>query len=416
MMAFVIDDFDLVLAEQLLAQVFEGTVVLQPIPQDLDSRHVVQRLLVVNAADNPKLPVHIIFKQFRIHDPAPAPMQPLPRELFFAEWSGLQLLNHLKVDRVPLLYESNESRGFLILQDLGEHTTLLDVFLGDDRAAATAGLLEFAPLLARIHGMTHGRETHYQEMKAMYPSAPPLVDSALDLRTIRPLLQDALEDMEKAGLDPIPDLISEISALETALHDSSLFRALLHADAGVHNVILLQDGVAMIDFEHSQFDHALLDVAGVRLGFPQSAEGHPLPPALIAQFESVYRSELAKFIPQAADDKFFNDGLVNACGHWVMVRILGAWRQYLKGLFVTDDTEATQEAEGTTTRYEGERAQRQLLVWLMAFQDIASTHGRLPNLLVLCEQIVALLKMRFPDLTPMEVFPALREPRSTVAS
>ena len=78
---------------------------------------------------------------------------------FFGDWAGAQFLSQACQGlHGPRFYGGDPQAGFIVLEDLGEHRSLVQPLLEGDPSAATRALLAFVQRLGRMHADAMGRE------------------------------------------------------------------------------------------------------------------------------------------------------------------------------------------------------------------------------------------------------------------
>ncbi len=195
-------------------------------------------------------------------------------------------------------------QGLLVLEDLGDVPTVLDVLRADDAESAAACFPAIGKALAALH--TAG---------AAAPPAPPRSDSTYDVRSARAELEDCWDVLHLA---PPAGFWGEVAALEDRIHGPGPWRTLIHADAGPQNFLWTGERARLVDFEFATAGHALLDVVSARLGFPHSADARTVPLPNVEALERAYREA-------AGPDGDFDAALADACAHWALVRWAALW-------------------------------------------------------------------------------------------
>jgi len=167
---------------------------------------------------------------------------------------------------------------------------------------------------------------------------------------------------------------------------------LLHADAGPHNVMVVDGSAYLVDFEFGAFGNALLDVVSARLGFPHSAKAAQLPAPTVGALEDAYRRAVAAAVPAAEGDEFDRQ-LVDACAHWSLTRWVGLW-----GPLVSGAVDRRQAPDGPQLA--------QALAVHKAFIDCDDGHrGALSATMA---RAVDALELRVHGLADVGMFPAFR--------
>lgn len=316
-------------AERVLSARFGGPVRLSPAPQTLsggseDRSHVWRCALLAGAPA--RAPASVIVKGVEGYNARDAAWSSAAWRLF-NDWAGEQFLSGL-VTREPLtpaFLGGDKTSGVIVLEDLGaaaNGAALADVLLGDDAARAENGLIALARTLGRIHAATAGRASDFARIRNdLAPfDQPELTYLGLPVR-------DALRTLPEAfaaaplGLTLPPDLDAEIGQIAESLEHPGPFLVYTHGDPCPANAYLPAGsigGLRLLDWEFGAFRHALLDGVYGRVPFATCSFLGRLPDSLPARMEAIYRTELARGVPQAADDTVFFNAVACACAFWTL--------------------------------------------------------------------------------------------------
>jgi len=163
------------------------------------------------------------------------------------EYDALALLAGTAI--APRLLATDESRLLVVMEDLPGDP--LDALLqGDDRAAAEAGLIEFARVFGRMHRHT----------------TLPGARMAIDTKRICALWEIDATDVVTVHAD-----------------------AFTQADVGPDGCMIATRGARLFDFEIAGPGAALTDVVMWRMGFPNcGAAAGAIPDALLRRMEQAY--------------------------------------------------------------------------------------------------------------------------------
>ncbi|MEM7125592.1 MAG: hypothetical protein AAF702_04655 [Chloroflexota bacterium] len=163
--------------QAILTSAWGTPVKLAPADElDNDERSATRRFQVIDGpADAPGT---VIAKQVFTTDDKPfTPLNSdsFAAQRFFNEWSGLSFLKECFDDEppAPQLYGADQTKGILVLEDLGQGNTLVEVVQGNDSKRTKAGLVELMTTLGRIHASTIGKQEQYQTIRQSI-SAPPI--------------------------------------------------------------------------------------------------------------------------------------------------------------------------------------------------------------------------------------------------
>src|SRR5215213_7414267 len=156
-------------AATTLATAFTTTLRLLPIETFAYQPHIIRCQMQSATAD---LPTTVVIKQARnlgggqIYRPDDPSFWGLAHRLF-NEWAGTQFLQALApTNRFgPLLFAGNRQAGFIVLEDLGNDTSVKNALLGRDTEQAQTELLTLAATLGRLHAATAGHRTNFEQVR-----------------------------------------------------------------------------------------------------------------------------------------------------------------------------------------------------------------------------------------------------------
>jgi hypothetical protein len=311
-------------AATTLATAFATTLRLLPIETFAYQPHIIRCQVQSTRAD---LPTTIIIKQARnrggqIYRPDDPSFWGLAHRLF-NEWAGAYFLQAVAPTAHfgPLLFAANRQAGFIVLEDLGNDTSVKDALLGRNSQQAEIELLTLAATLGRLHAATVSHRSDFEQVRdGLGPRDP----------TMYPryawYLQNSLGSLQvlwsEFGIEPDSRLTSEVTMLATALAEPGEFAVYTHGDPCPLNWLRHNSTLRAIDFEFGGFEHALLDAMHGRMLFPTYGFPQGIPQALIQGMEHQYRSELVKGCQVAADDSTFARAAVEACAFWIVFCLL----------------------------------------------------------------------------------------------
>ena len=315
---------------------------------------------------------------------------------FLNEWAGLEFLATVGVtDAAPSVVAASAESGLLVLEDLGAHPSLKAVLLHGDGPQARSGMSRFGETLGRLHGATAGHEPGFREVQDRLGTGSPRSDTTVDQRTRRDLFRACFD---AAGHSMSTALWRSVVDVEELIHGPSPFRVLTHADSGPQNFLLTPDGGRLIDFEYCVYRNGLTDVAGARLGFPQTVDSMRVPPGDAELLETAYRGSIESRVPECGDDRVFDSALEAACAHWALNRVAAAWRLHV---------EPRLEALGSLPQFEAERLAKTSLQ-VEGFAQLAETRGGLEELAVVLRACDSHWRGLWPEIGEVDVYPALR--------
>ena len=98
------------------------------------------------------------------------------------------------------------------------------------------------------------------------------------------------------------------------------FTVLTHGDIAPDNVFDHEgpEGLQLIDFEWCAPRNALLDGTYLRMSIPTGWCAKAIPAEILKPLEHIYRTELEKTIPEAANDLAYSTAYTHACAYHVL--------------------------------------------------------------------------------------------------
>jgi hypothetical protein len=387
------------LAEQLLGRAFGGAVRLGLVQSpEGGSQH--SRLLRCQVLDGPSAaPANVILKSVQI-----VPNQVFdpdsydgPGRAFHNEWASLEFLTRLAERRgalfAPQLYGADRASGLLVMEDLGQGESLVQPLLGDDCAAAEAALDAYFRTLGRLGAQTHAHHAEYWQIRDSLGPRDPYAQPTLDAEYAT--LQRWLVTVCTAvGIEPTPGTEADLAEAARFNAEPGPFIALSQSDTCPDNCVRHGDRMRLLDFEWGWVRNALNDGARARSNFPTCWCVHRLRPEIVRRAETVYRAELVKGCPAAADDTLFNRELVKACATWTLT----SFEFYNEvGTFWERDG-----SWGTSTTRQRAIARLELLA------EATAEFGMLEALGATAAILARRLQALWPELEPMSLYPAFR--------
>lgn len=350
---------------------------------------------------NPQGPETVIVKRTapkgrQRYDPADAEPMSMAYRLF-NEWAGIELATRAGV-ATPALLAADRQRGFLVVEDFGDHG-FDELLMADDPRPARAAALDYAAALGRLHARTHGREDEYD---ALRDRLGPRTEALKEVWGSREWFADALPALREilAGLELPADgeLDQELEKLAEAIANPGPFRVYTHGDPGPDNLRFSADRSMLIDFEHGGFRHAFTDATFVRMLLPTSWRINRLPDELVTEMEAAYRRELVVGVPEAAKDDRFAAALLDGCAFWLVLTLVMALRSQ-----PGRPTALEQDAQW------GLSSLRQIVLGrLRSFRSLAGRLDGYPALADAARLLEGHLGERWSPLAEMPLFPAFR--------
>ncbi len=361
-----------------------------------ERRNVVVRIILESPSNG--APASLIFKQSLPQKSSEDDQETLGR--FARDWAGLEFLSALNSNIAPKVYGGNQKHRFVLLEDLGDvHISLVDSLMGNDREAAIAALNRFMVSMGRFHGCAYGNTDDYKRLlKNLNPKADLWQDDFEDmLSKMEPLL-------EKFDIRWTVDLEKEIAHVFKTCKEPGPFTTLMHGDICPDNVFddPHTNTMHIIDFEWSFVGNALLDGTYLRMSNPTCWCVKAFPKDVIEPLETLYRQELMKKIPAAADDQLYYNSYVSACAYWMLCRVVS-----LEDILETDiDIHDSKFPLHPKWMPDYNLRRPRNLARLQAFIEVSKRYGLLPHLREMAEKILTELKTRWVDVKPLEMYPA----------
>jgi hypothetical protein len=312
---------------------------------------------------------------------------------FISDWAGVQFLSTMPstLPYSPRFYGGDYAGGFVILEDLGPHRSLVEPLLEEDAASAEDALLTFAALLGQLHAATIGQSAVFARFfQAINPYAVPF---AHEVDGLAKRVRQFQTGLERLAVRPEARLPQDLAMLITAMAEPGPFWAYIHADPCPDNVFFVDGHVRLIDFEFGRFGHALLDGTYGRMLFPTCWCANRLPSALVARMEAVYRAALVQGCPAAQEDRVFDTALVRVCGFWLVETVV----RHLE------------EALGADRAWGIATIRSRLLSRLEAFIATADVFHQLEALRGTAHRMLEVLYKCWPEVDPLPLYPAFHK-------
>jgi hypothetical protein len=312
---------------------------------------------------------------------------------FFNDWMGAEFLSSLNPDDPisPLFYGGDLSQGFFVLEDLGEHRSLVGPLLHGDAASVETGLVKYYTCLGTLHAMTAGKAGVFGAMfSAKFPGQP----FAEEIHELGERMKNLQLCLDQLGVPTNSRLVGEIKAVTGAVSLPGPFLVYIHSDPCPDNLFDLGDRYRFIDFEWGHFGHALLDAVYPRMIWPSCWCANRLPEEMIARMENSYRAELIQGCPEAQEDAVWETALVHMCGITMLNRLGWDLERGLK----------EDHKRGIAT------IRQRILAQLEAFIKTSETFHRLPALRGAASHLFSLLQVRWVETPPLPLYPAFDPP------
>jgi len=338
-------------------------------------------------------PASLIVKQVTSEAASLHQADPWDVQRFCSDWAGAQFLSSVQdqAPHSPRFYGGDQEVGFILLEDLGAHASLVEPLLHGEATDAVQALLGYAARLGALHTDTIGQEAGFTRLWQTLTPQP--VSGLHDVTRLAEQLLLLQRHVERLGVRVESSFGEEVATTLIALHTPGPFWAYLHGDPCPDNVVYIGTQVRLIDFECGHFGHALCDGTYGRMLFPTCWCANRLPETVVTQMETVYRAALVPGCPAAADDRLFADALVDACAYWVLRTLVRHLPQAL-------DDDRTWGIAPIRPR---------LVSRLEAFITTAEASHRLPALRRTASRVLEVLRRRWPATPPLPLYPAFRQ-------
>ncbi len=349
------------------------------------------------------LPTSIILKQSLPEKSDTSDKEAFDR--FARDWAGLEFLSSLntKTQLAPQFYGGSKKYRFVLMEDLGSiENSLIDSLMSNDPNRAETALKGYMKVVGMFHGAASAFTKEYLAV----------------LRKINPdalVWQDNFEDMlfkitaqiETFGLRVTSQLKNEIDQVFRMAQEPGPFITLMHGDMCPDNFFdnPATTQMQLIDFEWSFIGNAFLDAVVLRMCMPTSWNMKAFPQDVIESFENTYRKELIKKIPSAADDALYYKSYVAAAAYWLLWRIVSLED-------ILDKTMNSADPKNPNLHHhwnsDDNLRKPRNIYRLETFIEISQKHALLPHLRSLAQHILKELKARWPEVKPLEVYPAFK--------
>jgi len=384
-------------AERILADYCGSAVGIEraTLLTDADRRNRIWRCHLQAATDS--VPETVIIKQVSPEGYDPAKVDAWDTSRFFRDWSGARFLTEIAPAEKhgPLFYGGDIERGFIVLEDMGEHTSLVEPLIQGDAISARDALIAFAKRLGQMHASAMGREEQYRQIQRDISPAW----AERDVKSPDAAHQERVKQIAEftalctgLGIEPGDAAAQEFGSALQRMDEPGPFRTFLHSDPCPDNVFYRAPELRLIDFEFSCFGHALRDGLYGRLPFPTCWCANTVPADVVAEMETVYRSELSGVCPEISDDRRFAQEASAVAAFWT----IGVLKWELERALKEDGRWGI---AGTRER---------ILSRLQMFLETARSADQMPALCAVYTKVLADLQSRWPEATPLPIYPAFR--------
>ncbi|MDE0089341.1 MAG: hypothetical protein OXU23_26745 [Candidatus Poribacteria bacterium] len=232
------------------------------------------------------------------------------------EWACLQFLSEQIGENsvTPRFfgggYTGKNNVPLIVMEDMGNGQNLRATLLSDDSQTAKMVLIECAKALGRINAHSIGKAETFLKIR---DSIVRIEQPSEDLYSV--YTEKLTEICGAAGIIPYQESFSELKALVDFLEPSNRFHGLTHGDLYPVNVYhsTSKSKVYVFDYEFGHFQHVLVDGFQIRVHLDMWADVSRFPDDIVQEMERAYRAELAATCPEAQDDTWYYQGIIEAC-------------------------------------------------------------------------------------------------------
>lgn len=359
-------------------------------PEVLPGPHLLVRCRVEGSSASPASLIikQVTTKEFTSSGPGGASHRLLN------EWATLQFLNGQSLGGPwPQLLGGSSEGSFVLLEDLGNHPTVLDVLMTGRHHDATLSLQALGSSLGEMHAAAHSSVDRFRETKARMNVASPRSDSNYNVADSKFTFEQSFAEL---AITPHREFWTDVTDLEASIHTPGPLHTVIHADAGPQNFLWTGRTAILVDYEFAVVGHSLLDVVSARLGFPHSAQAHLLSDDLVDALENTYRAAAASAVPELEEDSTFCRHVIDACAHWALSRWAGLWRR----LFSSNDPSGSRDSD--------HRMQSQAFTVYRRFIATATNANHRTPIVSTTDSFTKALERANPTLTETTLYPAVR--------
>lgn len=306
---------------------------------------------------------------------------------FWQDWAGAALLTAVSHTPIsPKFYGGDTTLSFIILEDLGTGSSLVEPLLEGDAQSAEAALQQMMTRLGQMHAATIGQAQMFDDILHTLDgqAAERIQQSLPDFADLPAKLADL--GVAVAGFE------QELAQVKTAVANPGPFTTYVHLDPCPDNLFMHNGRLKIIDFEQGNFGHALRDALYLRMSFPTCWCANRVPTAVIEACEAAYRQQLSAKLPIINDDAFFAEQSLLVCAFWV-------WNRFDRLMAYTDE----QADWGIAS------VRSRVLTYLHTFSQLANAPDKLPAMWATAVQLQTILQAKWPETELLPYYPAFRE-------
>ncbi len=349
------------------------------------------------SAKDKLIPETVVIKQVSPEGYDPANPESWDTNRFFNDWAGARFLSTVAAaeGHGPAFYGGDSALGFIILEDMGNHSSLVEPLLEGNSTSASAALIAFAKRLGQMHASSIGKESLYREIQ--HNISP--IWAGIANKSSEVLLQEQgqqiaafMEICTRLGVTPAVAVQQEYEIALQRVAEPGSFRAFIHGDPCPDNLFYHAPDMRLIDFEFARFGHAFRDALYGRLPFPTCWCANTVPADVIDAMEQAYQAELANICPEVLDKQRFE---LEACA------ITAAWAIDSMQWHLDEALKQDHEWGIATTR-------SRILTRIEVFLATAHNANQMPELCNTYAKLLVELQQRWPETQSLPLYPAFR--------
>ncbi|MCA9967776.1 MAG: phosphotransferase [Anaerolineales bacterium] len=306
---------------------------------------------------------------------------------FWQDWAGAALLTAVSHTPIsPKFYGGDTALSFIILEDLGTGSSLVEPLLEGDAQSAEAALQQMMTRLGQMHAATIGQVQMFDDiLHTLDGQAAERIQQSL------PDFADLLAKLADLGV-AVAGFEQELAQVKTVVAHPGPFTTYVHLDPCPDNLFMHNGRLKIIDFEQGNFGHALRDALYLRMSFPTCWCANRVPTAVIEACEAAYRQQLSTKLPIITDDAFFAEQCLLVCAFWV-------WNRFDRLLPHTHEQAVDWGIASIRSR---------VLTYLHTFSQLADAPDKLPAMWETAVQLQTILQTKWPETALLPYYPAFR--------
>ncbi|MCA9943568.1 MAG: phosphotransferase [Anaerolineales bacterium] len=332
-------------------------------------------------------PYSVVIKQTLPIDDQSDEMLAQDQLRFWQDWAGAALLTAVSDTHIsPKFYGGDTALSFIILEDLGTGSSLVEPLLEGDAQSAEAALRQMMTRLGQMHAAAIDQAQTYEDiLHTLDDQAAERVQQSLpDFAELPAKFADL--GVAVAGFE------QELAQVRTAVSNPGPFTTYVHLDPCPDNLFMHNGRLKIIDFEQGNFGHALRDALYLRMSFPTCWCANRVPTAVIEACEAVYRQQLGAKLPIINDDALFTEQCLLICAFWV-------WNRFDRLLAYTHEPAVDWGIASVRSR---------LLTYLHTFIQLTDSSDKLPAMRETAVQLQTTLQAKWPETELLPYYPAFR--------